>query len=344
MKDVFEMLGPQGIGSYEVDWDDMHFTRVDKPADHLLVPGFIDIHTHGAFGVDFMAADAKDMSHWISKMESQGYAGFLPTTVTSSAEAVKRALSVLPEHPMVLGFHLEGPFISHAYPGAQPKEFILDPPEGHSEWDEILTDPRLKVITLAPELPRALEFITQLMKRNVIVSMGHTNATYDEARRGYEFGARHTTHTFNAMKPLHHREAGTVGYALANDDLTCELIYDHVHVCKEAASILVKNKPLKSLIAVSDSTMAAGLPAGTHLKMWNLDCVVGKHDVRLETGALAGSTITLLDAFRNLYDDFGLERAVYATSLNPARALGLGSPEVFIKLDRKLNIIERKVI
>jgi N-acetylglucosamine-6-phosphate deacetylase len=255
--------------------------------------------------------------------------------VTASANDVRQALGNLPDDPMILGFHLEGPFISPAFPGAQPQEFIVEPPAELSVWDGILSDPRLRVVTLAPELPHALELISWLMQKGVIVSMGHTNATYDEARRGFEFGASHTTHTFNAMRGLHHREAGIVGYALSNDALTCELIYDRLHVCREAAALLLKRKPPERVIAVSDSTLAAGIPPGQVVKMWGLDCVIGKKEVRLASnGALAGSAITLLDAFRNLHEDFGAEVAIRTCCLNPRKALGLQQVKRWVHLDR----------
>lgn len=340
MSDVYDAIGPEGFGAYEVDLSTSLpvFTRVNRPPKGLLVPGFVDIHIHGAFGIDFMSDPASDMKVLCRKLYEVGYEGFLPTTITSAASDITKALEHLPDDPMILGFHLEGPFISPEFPGAQPPGFIIGPPRGTSEWDVILDDPRLKVVTLAPEMPGALELTSRLMKRGVVVSMGHTNATFEEARRGFEFGASHTTHTYNAMRSLHHREAGTVGYALTNDSLACELIYDRLHVCRDAAGLLVKCKPADRIVAVSDSTMAAGLPPGP-IKMWGLDCVIGKKQVRLASNdALAGSAITLLDAFRNLYEDFGAELAIRACCLNPRRALGITAVRRWIVLDRKLEI------
>ncbi len=343
MAEVYDLLGPEGFGSYEVEWSPLSLTRVSRPPRAMLVPGFVDIHIHGGFGLDFMTASPEDMLALCEKLEAEGYEGFLPTTVAASAADVKRALSVLPEHPMVLGFHLEGPFLSPKHPGAQPPAAIVDPPVGPSEWDEILDDPRLRVVTLAPELPNVLPLITRLMTRGVIVSMGHTDATFDQARHGFEFGAGHATHTFNAMRGLHHREAGMVGYALTSHALTCELIYDRLHVSREAAGILLRCKPASRVVAISDAAMAAGMPPG-EIEMWGQKAVVGRGDVRLaDSGALAGSAITLLDAFRNLHEDFGPETAVRACCLNPRRALGIESaPRVWLELDRDLQIAGRR--
>ena len=345
MKGIFDFLGPEGFGAYDIDWDTGSATRVSKPPRGLLIPGFVDIHIHGGFGIDFMTAREGDMAALCGKLEREGYEAFLPTTVTASAKDVLQAVNRLPEHPMIKGFHLEGPFISPQYPGAQPPAAIAPIPTGASEWDEVFDHPMLKVVTLAPELPNALELISRLMKRGVVVSMGHTNATYEEARRGYEFGAAHTTHTFNAMRPLHHREAGTVGYALTNDSLSTELIYDRLHVSREAAAILIKCKPVQELIAVSDGTQAIGLPPGQTLTMWGLKCVVGRRQVRLENGTLAGSGITLLDAFQNLYEDFGPEVAIRACCINPRRTIGMNEPpKMYIELDRDLRIVDRHAL
>jgi N-acetylglucosamine-6-phosphate deacetylase len=308
-----------------------------------VIPGFVDIHIHGGFGIDFMTATGSDDVQRLSReLQKVGYEGWLPTTVTAGAEDVKRVLAHLPDDDeMVLGFHLEGPFISTKYPGAQPSSYIAEPPKEGSEWDDVLNDPRLKVITVAPELPGALGLVRRLSNRGVIVSMGHTNATYEEAMAAERAGARHTTHTFNAMRPLHHREAGTVGYALASDRIATELIYDRHHVSKEAASILIKSKPKDKLIAVSDGTMASGMAVGETLKMWGLEAVIGEGQVRLKDGTLAGSAITLLDAFRNLLEDFGPETAIQACCLNPRKALGMKKPQVHLVLNRALEIVER---
>ena len=341
MKGIFDFLGPDGFGAYDIDFVTGQTERVSRPPSGTLVPGFVDIHVHGGFGIDFMSADRDQMETLAKRFASEGYEFFLPTTVTESPADIERALANIPDSPMIPGFHLEGPFISPTFPGAQPPSAIIPAPDGPSEWDAILNDPRLKLITLAPEIPNGLELAKRLMSRGVVVSMGHTNATFEEARRGFEFGVGHSTHTFNAMRPLHHREAGTVGYALSNDALATELIYDRLHVCRDAAALLLKCKPPEKIIAVSDGTMAVGLPAGQKLTMWGLACVVGEKQVRLENGTLAGSAITLLDAFRNLSADFGTEVAIRACSLNPRRSLRLPEPRVYLELDRDLNIVNR---
>jgi N-acetylglucosamine-6-phosphate deacetylase len=334
------MLGPHGWGAYEADWERGLFRPVSGTADPILVPGFVDVHIHGAYGIDFMSANSEVLEVLDEKLAADGYEAYLPTTVTAPLEEIVRATSRLAESPMVKGFHLEGPFISPKFPGAQPQEFIQPVPQRSCEWDQVLDHPMLRLITLAPELPGALELILRLQQRGVTVSMGHTDATYEQARRGFEFGVRHATHTFNAMRPLHHREAGSVGYVLQQDGLNGELIYDRVHVAPDAARLLLRCKGPDGIIAVSDGTRAAGQPPGTRFTMWGLECVVGKGDVRLADGTLAGSAITLLHAFRNLFRDFGPEVAVKASSLNPRRVLGMSEPpSVWVEFSPQLELV-----
>lgn len=343
MTKVYDALGPQGFGVYEVDWKTNEWRRVSAPPKALLIPGFVDIHIHGAFGIDFMSASLQDMAVLCNKLRNEGYEAFLPTTVTSTPADVLAALEHLPDDPMIAGFHLEGPFISDAYPGAQPKGAIAAPPLGSSDWDAVLNHPHLRLVTLAPEIPNALELISRLASRGVRVSMGHSNATYQEARFGFEFGANHTTHTFNAMRPFHHREAGIVGYALTNDGLYTELIYDRLHVEPQAAKLLFRSKPADKVVAVSDSTAASGLAPNLEFEMWGTKVATGKGEVRLaESGALAGSAITLMDAFRNLHDDFGPELAIRACCINPRQSMGWPiQPRTYFELDKELKIVAR---
>ena len=336
-------LGDEGYGTYRVDWSGERpfFERVSRPAEVLLIPGFVDLHIHGAFGIDFMSASRSDMLLLCEKLEKVGYERFYPTTVTTSAQGVRAAFANLPEHEMIGGVHLEGPFISPKFPGAQPVEWISSVPVSKGEWDDVLEDPRLKIITVAPEMPNSLEFITKLSSRGVIVNMGHSDATFDEARFGFEFGASRVTHTFNAMRGFHHREAGIAGYALINDSIECELIYDRLHVSKEAVRLLCKAKPNDKLFCVSDSTEATGMAQGHKFMMWGHECVTGKNEVRLvSNGALAGSAVTLLDSFRMLCEDFGEEIAIRLCSINPRKAMGMSVfPKVFVELDRKREVV-----
>ncbi len=340
---VCSTIGPEGFGSYRVEWEAgiPQFERVIEAPDHILVPGFVDLHIHGGFGIDFMSATKDEMVTLCRGLAKEGSEHFLATTVTANLNSVLKALESLPEDPMIAGFHLEGPFISPGKPGAQPLSEILIPSECESEWEPIWSDPRLKIVTLAPEQPGALELISKLMQRGVHVNMGHSDATFEQARWGSEFGARGVTHMFNAMRPFHHREASIVGYALQDNGLYTELIYDRQHVCKESAQLLLKCKPKDRVIAVSDGTQAIGLPPGSNIDLWGVPGLVGRGDVRTLDGVtLAGSAITLKGAFENLADDFGLETAIQCCCINPRLAIRANEePKVWVEMDKKYRII-----
>jgi N-acetylglucosamine-6-phosphate deacetylase len=331
--------GEEGLDLVRFDTETGEMTDVKNgEPEGVLVPGFIDIHIHGAYGIDFMTATKEQVNVLCDRLAKDGYEGFLPTTVTAPVEDVKKAVSNLTNNPMILGFHLEGPFISPKFPGAQPKEFIIDPPTENSEWDEIFNDRRLKVVTLAPELPGAIYLIKKLVHNKVIVSMGHTNATFEEAAAAHEAGLRHSTHTYNAMRPLHHREAGALGAALTLTPFFAELIYDRVHVSPEAAMLLIQTRLVDGqVIGVSDSSMASGLEPGTELEMWGLNCTVGEGDVRISgTDTLAGSAVTLRTVFENLTEDFGVDVAADLCCYAPREALKLKSNP------RKWNLVSEE--
>ncbi len=344
MNEAVFTIGNHGFGTYhaEIKSGQIHLEPAASTPKFILAPGFVDQHIHGSFGIDFMEASSDQIQIWADKLSELGYEGFVPTTVTSSAEAVLSAVGNLPADDIrILGFHLEGPFLSPLFPGAQPQDSITEIPQGPSEWDEVFDHPRLRVITLAPEIPGAANLISRLHQRDVRVGMGHTNALYKEAESAFRAGAGHSTHTFNAMRPFHHREAGVIGFCLDQSHFACELIYDRVHVCKESAMVLTQCKGSHGVIAVSDGTKASGMEEGTRLTMWGLDVVVGRSDVRLQSGALAGSSITLLDAFKNLANDFGPELAIRATSLNPRAYLGLKSKaKVYCLFTQSLDLVE----
>lgn len=334
-------IGSQGYGAYSYD-SRFQLTPTNEIPQGFLVPGFVDIHIHGAYGIDFMSASKDEMGTLCNRLADVGYEAFLPTTITAGAHEVSRALSNLPQNPMIKGFHLEGPFISPKFPGAQPVESILAIGSEPTYWNLILNDSRLRIVTLAPELTGAKEFIEHLTEHGVIASMGHTSATYTEATSGIEAGARHVTHTYNAMPGLHHREPGVLGAALTNDEVFCEVIYDRQHISKPAMDVLLRCKGARKIIAVSDSSAATGLPGGSKFTMWGHDVETTSEAVRIvESGALAGSSVTLFDCFRNLAHDFDPELAIRACCLNPRYAMGwIEDPKVWLLLNSAFEIQE----
>ena len=342
MKGIFRAFGDGSVQTFSMESNEgrIFATPTDELPQGWLAPGFTDIHLHGAFGIDFMSATQAKMLELSDRLGEVGYERFYPTTVSASADDVRRALDNLPDDPRMPGFHLEGPFISHRFPGAQPPSAIANAPLTASEWDPILDDPRLKVITLAPEEPGSLELARRLASRGVRVSMGHTNATYAEAQAGFDAGVRHATHTFNAMRGLHHREAGALGFAMLNDQMVAELIYDRLHVTPQAATVLLRTKPADKVIAVSDSTIASGKPEGERFQMWGLEVETRPGSVYLaDTETLAGSAITLFSAFQNLARDFGGEWAIRLCCVNPRTAMGIEAPpKVWLEFDDEFNL------
>ncbi|MBS1724559.1 MAG: N-acetylglucosamine-6-phosphate deacetylase [Armatimonadetes bacterium] len=337
-------LGPAGYGTYEVAFEDgaLHLEPTGGPADGHLVPGFVDIHIHGYRGVDFMSGEAQGLKAMCDGLKEQGYEAFLATTVTAPSQAVKNAIQALEtcDDPAIVGFHLEGPFLSPDYPGAQPQHAIIDFDGSSSEWSDVLGHKQLRVVTLAPERTGAIELVKRLSGAGVHASMGHTNATFEEAKAAVRAGVKGATHTYNAMRGLQHREPGTVGAVLTSDDVWAEFIYDQHHIAPAAADVLFRCKPADKVIAVSDGTAASGLPDGATLSMWGQDCVVRGGTVRLASnGALAGSAATLLDCFRNILADFGPELAIRSCCLNPRKVAGVpDSPRLWIDFDDKLDI------
>ena len=302
----------------------------------LLFPGFVDIHIHGAVGVDLMSAGADDLRRVARFLASEGTTAWLPTTVPadaagyrSAADAVDAVMADQDAHTAaarVLGIHYEGPFVNPERHGALHAEhFQIYPGEGAAR--NLL--PRLRdseacyVTTLAPEIEGGIELTRDLAREGWIVSAGHTNADpliLDEARSA---GVRHMTHFMNAMSGLHHRAPGAVGWGLMRDDVTCEIIADFVHVDPLALQVILRCKTPERVILVSDAVAPAGLGDGDH-QLWGETISVGGGRTRNARGDLAGSVITIRDAVRNLLSigvaahDVGRMAAT-----NPARLLGL---------------------
>lgn len=297
-----------------------------------LVPGLVDIHCHGVAGHDVNEGGAVQA---MSKLRALGVEWVCPTTVAAPLERIREIVEeVPPETPGFAGFHLEGPYLSPAYPGAQPVEALVLPSvdEFASALGELL--PKVRIVTLAPELAGAEPLIRFLYQNGVVASAGHSDADKQEMEAAASAGLRHITHMYNAMRPFHHRDPGIVGFGLTST-VVCELIYDRVHVSRLAASLLFIAKRLSDIIAVSDGTALSGSPNGTVGRLWGQEVRVEGGAARLPGGRLCGSVAMLPDVFQALWQDFREfpERAVAACSLNPRRALGLPPPEMWLVVD-----------
>ncbi|EPR10347.1 N-acetylglucosamine-6-phosphate deacetylase [Ruminiclostridium papyrosolvens] len=316
-------------------------------------PGFIDMHIHGSGGYDIMDGTEESLATISSIVAKNGVTGILATTMTMNREKIYTALDNI-KHFMgkeaqgakILGVHLEGPFINRKYKGAQADEFIIEPDFSFIEkYVDII-----KVMTLAPEMDENYKFIKEVKeKTKIILSMGHSNAEYEQAVKAIENGVSHATHTFNAMSPLNHRNPGVVG-AVLNSDIYCELIADKIHVHPAIFNILATIKGMDKVILITDSMRAGCLHDGIS-ELGGQKVIIKNNTARLEDGTLAGSTLRLNHAIKNFmdYTGNGICQVVKLASLNPAKELGIekdrGSLEVgkysdIVILDEEFNILK----
>lgn len=289
-------------------------------------PGFIDVHIHGAGGYDTMDGTYDALNHISKSISKHGTTSFLPTTMTcaiddirKSIEAIAKAKEIGTEGANVLGAHLEGPFINPEMIGAQNPKYVENP---SIETFKSMVGEHIDAITsitLAPEVEGAKELISYLKENNITVSMGHTKATYNEAIEGVKCGVCHSTHLFNAMTGLHHREAGVVG-AIFDSEITTETISDGIHISYPSLRIAYKQKGIDKVLLVTDAMMACSMPDGMY-SLGGQDVVVKEGAARLANGALAGSVLTLDAAVRNVVknSNYPLYEVVKMATLNPAR-------------------------
>ncbi len=304
--------------------------RIINAQGGYIAPGLIDIHIHGSAGVDLMDGTEEALRTMARYLAATGTVGFLPSTVTASREKTKRVAEIVasytrqPDEAAVLGVHLEGPYISHQYKGAQygPAIREADLEELQSLYD-ILGD-KMRLVTLAPETPRAMEAIDWLVERDVAVAIGHSNATYDEAAAAIKRGANHGTHLYNGMRGMHHREPGVVGALLSEPDAYVQLIPDMIHVHPGALKVALACKPVERVILITDAVQATGLEDGEYV-LGDQRIFVRDGAAYLAEGNLAGSTLSLLQAVKNMINVLGvpIEDAFQMASKNPAEAVGL---------------------
>ncbi|HZP72127.1 MAG TPA: N-acetylglucosamine-6-phosphate deacetylase [Gaiellaceae bacterium] len=303
----------------------------------LAVPGFVDLQVNGFGGVDFLDADASAYRRAGDALLETGVTAYLPTLITSPEQQVLAAMREVPvdedARPRVLGMHLEGPFLSPNRLGTHEASARRDP--DLALLDRLLAAGPVRLMTLAPELPGAAALIDRLLERGVVVSLGHTDATAEQANAAFDRGARGVTHLFNAMRPFLHRDPGIVGAALARDDVFVSLILDRIHLAPETATTAWRAAGSRAFL-VSDAIAAAPSVDGPS-SLGELDLQVHEGAVRGPDGVLAGSVLTMIEAVRNLHAlGVPIEDAVGAATLAPARLLGdpeLGRIEVGLRAD-----------
>jgi N-acetylglucosamine-6-phosphate deacetylase len=322
--------------------------RVMDFSGAILGPAFFDVHIHGAAGHDVMEATPQALDGVGSFLASRGTAAYLATTVTASLDATLFALDGLaneiaklpqPGRARPLGIHLEGPFLSHEKRGVQPEEHLLEP--SVATFDRLVDAARghVRLMTLAPELPGAIELTAHAASRGVRVSLGHSNATAAQTRAAINAGAVSATHTFNAMRPLDHREPGILGTVLTDDQLYSELICDGIHTEPEIVRLWWRAKGPERSILVTDAMAAAGMPDGEyHLGGFPVQVKSGRAMAR---GVLAGSVLTLDLALTNFIQFTGasVEQALRLLSTIPAAMSGLAHRAGSLSAGRAANFV-----
>jgi N-acetylglucosamine-6-phosphate deacetylase len=325
---VIESIGPRSAVTLPAGAQEIQAT--DKTA----IPGFLDVHIHGAGGHDVMEGSGDALRSITRKVSEYGTTSLVATTVTASTEETLRAVEgiagyIAHQHDAnerraeILGIHFEGPFISKQRRGVHPSEWI-QPPSAET-LDRFLKAAagNARILTIAPELLGAASCIDAAVEAGLVVSIGHTDATYEQARAAIARGAHSATHVYNAMRPFSHRDPGVIGAVLTSPDINAELIADGVHVEEAAMKLLLLAKGAAHVTLVSDGLSATGMPDGKYT-LGGFEVTVRGGVCRNAEGTLAGSTLTLDRALRNIVAlGIPLQDAVRTLTLNPATLLGI---------------------
>lgn len=294
-----------------------------------VIPGLIDLHTHGAMGYDTMDGTPAALEAIASFGIRHGVTSFLATTMSAPAHAIRKAIESAAAlwdaggGRTILGVHLEGPYLSQDHRGAQPEAEVRHPDP--AEYEPWLAHDAVRLMTIAPELPGTSDLIRRGHAQGVEFAVGHSGASLEESRSAIDLGVRHATHTFNGMPPLHHREPGVLGAALADDRVFAHAILDGVHLHPDVARILIRAKGVMRTILISDAMRATGLTDGMY-ELGGQPISVRDGVARTTSGGLAGSTLTLDRAIRNAVRWTGLSvpETVGMATQTPAAAMGLG--------------------
>lgn len=337
----------------------------------IIFPGFIDVHIHGAVGVDTMDATAADLCHVAQFLARNGVTAWLPTLVPAAQEQYEQAIRAIEQavaqtsvcddpdardhrlksvpQARVIGVHYEGPFVNSEQCGALHREHFrtFKDPADLDALPRINHGRAVHMMTVAPEIDGGVELVSALRQRGWIVSIGHTRATVAVLDQALQAGARHMTHFMNAMPPLHHRAPGPVGWGLTHDEVTCDVIADGVHVNASVLKLILRSKTSERISLISDAIAATGLDDGDY-QIWGEKIQVANGRTQNARGHIAGSVITMLDAVR-MMRSLGVSESELArmASLNPARLLGIaddcgsieeGKRADLVALDEKGNV------
>ncbi len=315
------------------------FEEIDYKG-YIAIPGLIDTHFHGTNGYDFMDGTEKAVETISLSRIKEGITGIYPTTVSESFERTKKAIETfvkakekgLDKGSRLLGIHLEGPYLSMAKKGAQNGEYIRSINIEETREFIKISKNNIKMVSYAPELKEAEKFTAFLIENGIQPSMAHTEAKFDDIKRCYTWGLRHSTHLFNGMSSLHHREIGPVGGSLLFNDIYVEVIADKIHLSSPMLNLLTKIKDPEYIILITDAIRAQGLKDGVY-ELGGQEVTVKGREARLKDGSLAGSTLFLNEALKNMKEEseLPLTKIIAMATYNPAK---------FMKIDNLYGSIE----
>lgn len=345
-EEKIDSIGEMGICPYLSITDKVYDCR----GKQFVIPGMIDLHVHGAAGFDFMDGTHEAFEGIGLALAKEGITSFLATTMTNPIQNINNTLKNLAEYmeknnepgiPEMIGIHLEGPFINKEQKGAQPENDIIPPnADLFKQWQRLAGN-SIKIITYSPELDTGFELLTELKKLKVIPSIGHTNASYDEAMNAINQGVTHATHLFNGMKSFHHRDPGVVGAAILHDDVYVEIISDGIHFHRDLLKLIVKMKTLEKVIVITDGMRAKGMPDGEYDLGGQRVSVSDGKCLLISNDSLAGSILTMNNARLNLekWLDLSIHEQILITSTNQAKRLEISSRKGSIGVGKDADII-----
>ncbi len=331
---ILGIVPQEQLGKFQID------EQIDAEGKYLS-PGFIDIHVHGCNGFDTMDEDEKALAAISKGILQTGVTSFLPTTMTMSFDRIWHSMEQIRQAmgksggAEVLGCHMEGPFIHEDYKGAQDKKYIIGP--DITKIESYLDC--IKIITIAPEVAESRAFIEACVQRGIVVSIGHSSATYEQTMEAIGAGVSQMTHTFNALPPLHHRFPGAIGAAM-DGEITCELIVDNLHVHPAMQRILLKVKGLEKIILITDAMRASLLGEGEY-DLGGQNVIVKKGEAHLPNGVIAGSVLSLNKAVYNFMENTGLDlvSAIQLVTLNPAKQIKVDHNKGSIEVGKDADLV-----
>ncbi|ANQ54631.1 N-acetylglucosamine-6-phosphate deacetylase [Thermosipho sp. 1063] len=343
---IVDPIEGEFTGDIEFDKKIINVKKYDCTPKLLLMPGFVDTHTHGYMGIDCMTATDKDFNIWGNKVLSNGVTYLFPTTVSHSFEVLNNVTQNFSNatHPSLMGLHFEGPFLNKKKAGAQNKAYI------QSFNDALPQLKNVKILSFAPELPNSKDLLEKLRKNNIVPSIGHSNANYKIFKEFFDLDVKRITHFPNALSTLHHREVGIVGGVFLHKPYV-EIIADFVHSSPEFLKLVYQTLGAKKIILITDSISATGLGDGIYT-LGNLLVKVKDNIARLEDGTLAGSTLKFIDGLKNFKKatNCSLKELSWVSSFNTLKNLKIDTGRIkigydakFVLLNQDLNIIDTVV-